>query len=187
MKIHFLTALHGQRNLWELRILKNHTKHLIAIPVSPITKHLLFIYNKIWTRYNGWWHTYASMLTLHGVSTRRPFWSRVLGKEARQFVTCDFNRGMLGWALLHRWHRNSMDNMLSSSFRIAFPLLLTSSITSTESRKKAVLKEFQCFLFFKCVESKSWLITCRCSCRIDGSCKRKHPKVLIRQSRFSAP
>lgn len=103
--------------------------------------------------------------------TKRPFWWRWGGKGALQLIKCDFRRGMLGWALLHLWQRNSMDNSFSSSFRVAFPKLPTSSITSTESRKYSVLKVFQCFLFFRCFESKSWLITCRCSCLIDGICK----------------
>lgn len=97
---------------------------------------------------------------------------------------CNFNLGMVGWALLHRLHRNSIDIRLSSSFSIAFPSLLSSSSTSTESRKKAVLKEFQCFLFFKCAELKSWLITCRCSCRIDGSWNRRHRKCLLGSLHF---
>lgn len=110
------------------------------------------------------------MSALHGASTRRPLWSKAGGKGARQLLICDFSRGMLGCALLHRWQRNSIDIWLSSSLSVAFPLLLTSSIASTESKKKAVLNVFQCFLFFKCFESKSWLITCRWSCRIDGAC-----------------
>lgn len=112
--------------------------------------------------------TYGSLPALLGAHTK-PFLSKLAGNGALHLLMWDFNLGKLGWALLHRWHRNSFDNSFSSSFSIASPWLLTSSITSTESRKKAVLKEFQCFLCFKYVESKSWLMTCRWSRLIDGS------------------
>lgn len=119
-----------------------------------------------------------------GASTRQPFSSRLLGKGARQLLICDFNLGMLGCALLHRWHRNSIDNKLSSSFNVALPWLMISSSTSTELQKNAVLKEFQCFLFLRCLELKSWLITCRCSWRIDGACKKRVPNDLRKPTFF---
>uniref|UniRef100_A0A7C9AMT9 Uncharacterized protein n=1 Tax=Opuntia streptacantha TaxID=393608 RepID=A0A7C9AMT9_OPUST len=99
---------------------------------------------------------------------RRPFSRSEAGKGALQALMCNFKRGMLGCALLHRWHRNSFNRRLSS-FMDALPHLSNSSITSTESRKNSVLKEFQCFLCFNCCESKSWLITWRCNCLIDGT------------------
>ena len=81
---------------------------------------------------------------------------------------------MFGCALLHLWQRNSIESRLLPSFIMAFPFLFTSSMTSTESRKKAVLNEFQCFLFLRWTELKSWLITWRWSCLIEGACKIKH-------------
>ena len=135
--------------------------------------HLAHIYMQQNSNHTHWLvHSYGTVLELLAAVTRRPFWSRVFGKEAWHLLMCNFNLGMVGWALLHRLHRNSIDIRFSSSFSIAFPSLLTSSSTSTESRKKQVLKEFQCFLFFKCAELKSWLTTCRWSCRIEGSWKR---------------
>lgn len=107
-----------------------------------------------------------------GASTRRPFWSRGAGKGAWHWAIWDLRRGMLGCALRHRWQRNSIVKSLSSS-KVTCPCLSISSITSTESRKKGELKEFQCFLFLRCSELKSWLITWRCNCRIDGHCNKR--------------
>jgi len=100
------------------------------------------------------------------------FCRRCEGKEDLQFAMWDFSFGMLGCALLHLWHRSSIASIFSSLLAVADPCCSISSMTSTESRKNGVVKEFQCFLFFKLVESKSWLIMWRCSCRIDGTCKR---------------
>lgn len=128
---------------------------------------------------------YELTAALLGAVTRRPFSTRLAGNGAWQLVMCDFKRGILGCALLHRWQRNSIDNTLSSSSSLAFPQPLISSITSTESRKKAVVNEFQCFLFFRCFELKSWLITCRWSCRIDGVCIKDVRKGILVKIAFS--
>lgn len=117
------------------------------------------------------YQTYWLGSSLSEANNRRSFWSRGAGKGARQLLICNLSRGMLGCALLHLWQRNSIDKM-SSSFNVARANLSISSITSTELRKKAVLKEFQCFLFLRYFELKSWLITWRCNCRIDGTCKK---------------
>lgn len=101
--------------------------------------------------------------------TSLPCWRSEEGKEALQLAIWDLSLGIFGCALLQRWQRNSIDNSFSSSFNVAFPIFSISSITSAESRKNTVLNEFQCFLFLKCKELKSWLITWRCSCRIDGT------------------
>lgn len=127
--------------------------------------------------------TYWLVPSLSVANNRRPFWSREAGKGARQLPMCDLRRGMFGCALLHRWQRNSIDKM-SSSFNVARPNLSISSITSTESRKKALLKEFQCFLFLRCFESKSWLITWRCNCRIDGACKKREFKMIFTKTTY---
>lgn len=90
----------------------------------------------------------------------------------------DFSFGMFGWALLHLWHRSSIASTFSSLLVVVDPFCSISSITSTESRKNDVVKEFQCFLFFKLAELKSWLMMWRCNCRIDGTCnKKKHVKL----------
>lgn len=119
-----------------------------------------------------------------GASTKWPFSRRAWGKGAWQMLICDFSLGILGCALLHRWHRNSIDNWESSSFIVAFPWFLISSITSTESRKKAVLKEFQCFLFLRWLELKSWLMTCKCNCLIEGACKEGQFKHVNKKPSF---
>lgn len=110
----------------------------------------------------------SELPALAGAWMRRPLSRSEAWKGAWHVIMCDFKRGMLGCALLQRWHRNSFDRRLSS-FMDALPYFSSSSITSTESRKNSVLKEFQCFLCFKCCESKSWLITWRCNCLIDGT------------------
>ena len=116
-----------------------------------------------------WVHGF-SLAVFDEADTSRPLWRRCGGKETLQLATWDLSLGMLGCALLHLWQRNSIVNNFSS-FIFTAPCLSISSIASVESRKKAVLKEFQCFLFFKGAESKSWLITWRCSCLIEGTCK----------------
>lgn len=112
---------------------------------------------------------YEFNFVLFGPCTRQPFSSKMIGKEAWQSFMCDFKRGMLGCALLQRWHRSSLARIPSSCID-AFPKFSTSLITSITSRKNSVLKEFQCFLCFKHCELKSWLITWRCNCLIDGTC-----------------
>jgi len=61
----------------------------------------------------------------------------------------DLSFRMFRWALLHMCHLSSItrtSGLVDHS---------TSSMTSAELRKSAVVKEFQCFLFFKLGELKS--------------------------------
>ena len=101
-----------------------------------------------------------------------PFSTESRGNGARHDFMCCFRLGMFGCMLRHRWHRSSsLSKLFSSPHGLTLPVFFSSSITPLESRKNAVVKEFQCFLFFMQGESKSWLTICMWSCLIDGSCR----------------
>jgi hypothetical protein len=73
-----------------------------------------------------------------------------------------------------------MERILSSLLVVDDPCCSISSMTSTESRKNEVVKEFQCLLFLKLGELKSWLMMWRCNCLIDGTCKKtKHISLVL--------
>ena len=104
---------------------------------------------------------------------RYPFSTKSWGKGLWHSFICCFNLGIFGCTHRHLWHRSSNFIKLSSSPQgVTLPVLFSSSITPSESRKKVVVKEFQCFLFFMQGESKSWLTICMWSCLIDGSWRR---------------
>lgn len=98
-------------------------------------------------------------------------WGRSL-RGVLQERRWDLRRGMFGCAVWQRWHRSSIFKNLSSTSGLhgfTLPQFSTSANISCESRKKSVVKEFQCFLFFRHGESRSWLITCMCNCCIEGT------------------
>ena len=152
----------------EGKIIHNKTKALYQLLQSP---------KKRCTKSASWdisWGFMRYFLRFHptlsdAADTSRPLWRRWVGRGALQLAMWDFSLGILGCALRHLWQRNSIFSKLSSSITVATPCFSISLIASAESRKNKVLKEFQCFLFFKCAESKSWLMTWRCSCCIDGT------------------
>ena len=138
----------------------------------------LFYFQKVWPCQHSHdilykcIHIHIEAVAEIGIATTsRPLLKRCSGKAAWQPATCALSLGMLGCALRQRWQRSSATKSRSSP-REATPTFSTSASTSTESQKNAVVNEFQCFLFFKCSESKSWLMTWRWSCRIDGTLKK---------------
>lgn len=121
---------------------------------------MLFILENEYDKGNNYLTVPSSLVK----KTRRPFCSRAAGNMARQELICDLMRGMLGCAL---WHLNSIDRKLSSLFDMTLPYSLISCITFTGSQKNGALNAFQCFLFLRCFESKSWL------CHIQGAYKKR--------------
>ena len=68
-----------------------------------------------------------------------------------------FSCGMFFCTAPHRWQRSSLFSQRSACSRsmLSRPLPRSSSITGASSKKKGVVKLFQCFLFFSLSESKS--------------------------------